>query len=409
MKFQPHFRLLSCRSRMIAEADRGNASAFVADTSLLEEDMKLKKGTALLALALASLTAHGGAPAGYPADYDQVIAKAKREGKLVVYSVLSNKAAQPLVNDFRKLYPEIDVAYDGEKGSNEVDERYRSEVAAGTESADVMWSSAMDLQMKLVEDGYAQTYVSPETPRLPAWASYGGKAYGTTFEPVVFIYNRNLVKEEDIPRDHASLARTLANKTELFKGKVTSFDIEKSGVGYLFAVQDRKHFAGLDGLLQQFGRIDYQPSGGTGTMLEKVSSGQYLFGYNIMGAYAMVRSKKDLPGLGVVFPKDYTLILSRVMFISKQARHPNAAKLWTDYLLSERGQKVIGDALELYAVRDDIDAKYTARELNRMLGASARPIPLGAEIVQGLDPSRQAAFIQRWKDMVSDGKRSNPS
>lgn len=370
--------------------------------------MKFNIRAGVPALALASLSCHA-APSGYPADYQHIVDAARREGKLVVYSVLSNKAAQPLVDDFRKLYPDIEVAYDGEKGSNEIDERYRGEIGAGTESADVMWSSAMDLQMKLVEEGYAATYVSPETSYLPRWASYGGKAYGTTFEPVVFVYNRKQLKENDIPRDHSTLADFLAKRASIFNGKVTSFDIEKSGVGYMFAAQDRKRFAGLDGLLREFGRLDYQPSGGTGTMLQKVASGEYLLGYNIMGAYALIRGKKDLPDLGVVFPKDYTLVLSRVSFISKQAKHPNAARLWTDYVLSKRGQKVIGDALELYTVRDDVDAKYTARELMSALGKSATPIPIGPEIVEDLMPARQASFIREWKDTVSVGKRMNPS
>ena len=102
-------------------------------------------------------------------------------------------------------------------------------------------------------------------------------------------------------------------------------------------------------------------------MLEKVSSGEHLLGYNVLGSYALVRAKKD-PSLGVVLPKDYTLVLSRVMFIGKQAKNPNAAKLWVDYILSQRGQKMIGSDVELFAIRNDVDAEYTAATLNKQLG-----------------------------------------
>ena len=44
-------------------------------------------------------------PAGYPADYAQTIAAAKKEGKVVIYSALDTKAAQPLIKDFKALYP----------------------------------------------------------------------------------------------------------------------------------------------------------------------------------------------------------------------------------------------------------------------------------------------------------------
>jgi iron(III) transport system substrate-binding protein len=172
-------------------------------------------------------------------------------------------------------------------------------------------------------------------------------------------------------------------------------------VGYLFAGQDAAQGeAGIDELLRSLGHAGVQQSGGTGEMLAKVNSGEYLLGYNIMGAYALVRSKKELPSLGVVLPRDYTLVLSRVMFISRHATHPNAAKLWADYMLSQRGQKIIGDALELFAVRDDAGATYSADSLRRRIGATARPIPIDPQIAASLDPDRQRAFIAHWKSAL---------
>ncbi len=336
------------------------------------------------------------APA-YPAGYAQTVQAAEREGRVVVYSVLSNKAAAPLVKDFNALYPRIRVEYDGESGSTETYDRYKGEIAAGKDSADVMWSSAMDLQMKLVADGYAMPYASPEAALLPLWAVYKDLAYGTTFEPVVFVYNKAQVSAAEAPQDRASFARLLNTQPDKFKGRVTSFDIEKSGVGFMFAVQDRKHDPNLGRLLAAFGAVDLRSSAGTGTMLTKVASGEYLLGYNIMGAYALTRSKNDLPGLGVVIPKDFSVVLSRVMFISKHARNPNAAKLWNDYVLSARGQQVIGNALELFAIRDDVDAAYTATKLAPLLHGNAKPIPLSLEITEHLDAQKYRDFTVAWK------------
>jgi iron(III) transport system substrate-binding protein len=137
-------------------------------------------------------------------------------------------------------------------------------------------------------------------------------------------------------------------------------------------------------------------------MLEKVSSGEHLLGYNVLGSYALVRAKKD-PSLGVVLPKDFTLVLSRVMFIAKQAKNPNAAKVWTDYILSQRGQKMIGGPVELFAVRSDVDAEYTAASLNKELGANAKPIPVSSEIVGYLDPKKRLDFISAWKSEIAAG------
>src|SRR5579862_2433184 len=182
----------------------------------------------LLAAALLPAIAIAQAPAGYPADYAKVIAAAKAEGKVVIYSALDTKAAQPLIRDFNAVYPDIKVEYN-DMNSTELYNRFIAEVAAGQGGADVMWSSAMDLQVKLVDEGKAMAYASPEASKLPSWAVYKGEAWGTTYEPAVFIYNKRLVTGNDIPHDHAGFAKILNTDTAKFKGKVTTYDIEKIG------------------------------------------------------------------------------------------------------------------------------------------------------------------------------------
>ena len=361
----------------------------------------MKKLSAVMALAVMSLCALAQVPAGYPADYAQTLAAARKEGKVVIYSALDTKAAQPLIKDFNALYPDIKVEYN-DMNSTELYNRFIAEVASGQGSADVMWSSAMDLQVKLVDEGQAMPYASPEVPKLPKWAVYKNQAYGTTYEPAVFIYNKRLVAADEVPADHAAFAKLINTKVDKFKGKVTTYDIEKSGVGFMFVVQDAKYFPGMKDLEKGFGAASYKVYSSTGNMLEKVSSGEHLLGYNVLGSYALVRAKKD-PNLGVALPKDYTLVLSRVMFIGKAAKNPNAAKLWVDYILSPRGQKLIGSDVELFSVRDDVEAEYTAAKLNKQLGGTVKPIPVGAEITEMLDPKKRLEFLGQWKAAVAAG------
>jgi len=359
---------------------------------------------AALAASLSAAAALGQAvPAGYPADYAQTIAAANKEGKVVVYSALDTKAAQPLIKDFNALYPNIKVEYN-DMNSTEMYNRFIAEAASGQGSADVMWSSAMDLQVKLVDDGQALTYASPEAGKLPAWANYKSQAYGTTYEPAVFIYNKRLVTGDEIPQDHAGFVKVINANVAKFKGKVTTYDIEKSGVGFMFVVQDAKYFAGMADLEKGFGATSYKVYSSTGNMLEKVSSGEHLLGYNVLGSYALVRAKKD-QSLGVVLPKDYTLVLSRVLFIGKTAKNPNAAKVWTDYVLSQRGQKLIGSDVELFAIRNDVDAEYTAASLNKQLGNNVKPIPVSSEIVGYLDQKKRLDFLNAWKAALAAGAK----
>lgn len=350
---------------------------------------------AAIALAFAAAPVLAQVPVGYPANYQQLIDAAKKEGKLVVYGATDSKAVQPLVKDFNVLYPGITVEYN-DMNSTEVYNRFISEAAAGGDTADALWSSAMDLQIKLAAGGYALPYKSVEADKIPGWAVWKDMAYGTTYEPAVFVYNKRLVTGAEIPQTHADFARIIAQPK--FKDKVTTYDIEKSGVGFMFMTQDAQDFPQFGALQQAFGTARVRVQSSTGTMLERISSGENLIGYNVLGPYAMVRAKND-PSLGVVLPKDYTLVMSRVQFINKSAKHPNAAKLWMDYILSKRGQTVIANESKLFAIRADVTGETTSAELVKQVGEkNLKPLAVGPAVMEYLAPAKRMAFLKQWKE-----------
>ncbi|WP_323145063.1 ABC transporter substrate-binding protein [Massilia phyllosphaerae] len=350
---------------------------------------------AAIALAFAAAPVLAQVPAGYPSNYQQLIDAAKKEGKLVVYGATDSKAVQPLVKDFNALYPGITVEYN-DMNSTEVYNRFISEAAAGGDTADALWSSAMDLQIKLAAGGYALPYKSVEADKIPGWAVWKDMAYGTTYEPAVFVYNKRLVTGAEIPQTHADFARIIAQPK--FKDKVTTYDIEKSGVGFMFMTQDAQDFPQFGALQQAFGTARVRVQSSTGTMLERISSGENLIGYNVLGPYALVRAKND-PSLGVVLPKDYTLVMSRVQFINKSAKHPNAAKLWMDYILSKRGQTVIANESKLFAIRADVTGETTSAELVKQVGEkNLKPLAVGPAVMEYLAPAKRMAFLKQWKE-----------
>ncbi|MBJ7314081.1 ABC transporter substrate-binding protein [Rugamonas sp. CCM 8940] len=334
-------------------------------------------------------------PAGYPADYQKIIDGAKKEGKLVIYGATDSKATQPLIKDFSAQFPGISVEYN-DMNSTEVYNRFISEVAAGGNTADVMWSSAMDLQMRLASDGYALKYKSVEAAKIPGWAMWDEQAYGTTFEPAAIVYNKRLVDAKEVPQTHADFTKLI--QLPKFKDKVTTYDIEKSGVGFMFMTQDARENPKFLELENAFGMAKVRVQSSTGTMMERISSGENLIGYNVLGSYALVRAKTD-PSIGVVMPKDYTLILSRVIFINKAAKNLNGAKLWLDYMLSHRGQTVIANDSKLYAIRADVTGETTSADLIKQIGKdNVKPVPVHPIVLQFLGPAKRMAFLKQWKE-----------
>ncbi|MGV7209278.1 ABC transporter substrate-binding protein [Oxalobacteraceae bacterium A2-2] len=357
--------------------------------------MKLHTIIMAACAAAASAGALAQAPAGYPADYQKIIDAAKKEGKLVIYGATDSKATQPLIKDFNALYPGIVVEYN-DMNTTEVYNRYISEVAAGGGSADAVWSSAMDLQMRLASDGYALKYKSVEAPAIPGWAVWDDQAYGTTFEPAAIVYNKRLVDPKEAPQTHADFVKLIQQPK--FRDKVTTYDIEKSGLGFMFMTQDAREYGKFPELASAFGVAKVRVQSSTGTMMERISSGENLIGYNVLGSYALVRAKTD-PSIGVVLPKDYTLIMSRVLFISKTAKNVNAAKLWLDYTLSKRGQTVIANESKLFAIRADVSGETTSADLIKQIGKeNIKPVPVHPMVLQYLGPAKRMAFLKQWKD-----------
>jgi len=354
---------------------------------------------ASLAFAAFASLAAAQIPSDYPSGYRKVITAAQREGRVVIYSTMDFAEAAPLITDFETLYPGIDVEYT-EMNSPEVYGRFVKETENGGSSADITWSSAMDLQIKLANDRYAEAYRSPEAKYLPDWAIWHDEAYGTTFEPAVFVYNKRLLARDEVPQTHSEFLQLLTTKPERFAGNVTTYDIEKSAVGFLFLTQDSIAMPAFWSLLKAMGACNVEVEANTSTMIERIASGKDLIGYNLLGSYAMGRAKRD-PSLGVVLPKDYTLVLSRVILIAKNARHPNAAKLWVDFVLSRRGQTVLSERSRFFSIRADVTGEFTAATLSRTLGASARPIAVGSSLLVYLDKAKHQEIIKRWRQALA--------
>ncbi|ESW68139.1 MULTISPECIES: ABC transporter substrate-binding protein [unclassified Mesorhizobium] len=358
---------------------------------------RLATMTAVLSLsaAFATLAPAAEIPAGYPDNYKDLVAAATAEGHLSIYSTTDAALVQPLLKDFEAAFPGIAVEY-SDLNSTELYNRVIAETASGQGTADVAWSSAPDLQIKLAADGYAQEYKSVEAAHVPAWASYKGMIYGATADPVTFVYNKRLVPEGDVPASHADLLKLMTGKTADYDGKIASYDPEKSGVGFYFYNQDAKTWTDSWALNKAFGKAHIKLYSSAGSMIEKVTSGEHSIAYGIFGSYGLAKQAKD-ENLGVIIPKDYVLVTTRATVIPAEAKDPNAAKLFVDYLLSARAQKLIANDIKLYAVRDDVEGATTLASIKAAAGENVHPIALDDKLLEGLDETTRLAFLNEWQ------------
>ncbi len=250
----------------------------------------------------------------------------------------------------------------------------------------------MDLQIKLINDGYAQTFVAPDKASLPPWAIWKDQGYGVTAEPIVFVYDRRRLSESEVPRNHGQLRAFLERDRP--RGAVGTFDPTRSGVGFLYYSQDRLASADTLALTRAIGATKPRLYESTATLLEGIARGDTLLGYNVIGSYALEEQRKN-PNLRVIFPNDYTLVMSRIAFVSAKARHPNAAKLFLDFMLSLEGQTLLARS-SFTPVRTDLGGAGVPGPA----ASVARPIEVGPSLLANLDQMRREHLLAEWRSAI---------
>ncbi|WP_174873137.1 ABC transporter substrate-binding protein [Vogesella oryzae] len=314
---------------------------------------------------------------------------ARREQRLVVDSTTDREQVTPLLAAFRQRYPYLQVEYRDLSGAD----IYRRAFTA-TQHGDVLWSSAMDLQIKLVNLGLAQRYSSPQKLALPGWASWRDEVYGTTFEPIVLAYNRQRIADDNMPDSHTALRRVLRAGT----WRVASYDVESSGAGYFFFSQDSRHNPEFWDLATVLGRSIRYQEGNSLTLLKRLQRGEADIAYNVLGPYALSFARQH-PEVGWLLPQDYTLVVSRLQLIHKRAQHPAAAQLWMDFVLSRDGQQVLAKASGLPPIRDDLPRWFGNIDLTQQ-AARLRPIQVGSGLLVYLDAAKRSLFLKRWREQL---------
>lgn len=319
--------------------------------------------------------------------------------RLVVYSTTDFAAFQAVLEHYQAARPGLTVEYH-DLDSLELYQRVRAEHRSGP-GADLVLSAAMDLQIKLANDGYARPYRSAMTEQLPRWANWRDEAFGVTYEAAVSVYNTELLPEAGQPRNRRQLAQWLRADPERFYGKIISYDPERSGVGFLLATQDAKRSESLWQLTRSFGHNKIKLFSSTQAMLDRVASGRSLLAYNVLGSYAK-RAIDSHPELAIVPNDDYKLVLSRVAILPQSSARPGPGEAFLDYLLSAQGQQV----LEFEARLDPLHrADGGVRDEH---GALLQPVPLGTELMVYLDQAKRRQFLRRWNRALSNPDPSAP-
>lgn len=345
---------------------------------------KTPRAMAMAAFALGLAAAFPSAPARAEA---RLFPAANAQDTLRIASDGEHKVMAVLIEAFQARYPAIAVEYHA-LPSGIV---YQSVVTAAVSGSgpDLAIGGAVDMQVRLVNDGYAQPFVSPRLPTVPEWARWRDELIGLTYEPLVLAYDPKALPNVDRPRTRLRLAQLLEANRAMFRGKVVTYDIGRSGIGYIHAALEAGVSPVAWRLMRSFGEVEAQIAETGIEMLEALSRGDASIAFSL-AASPEVRARADELGVPLVTTEDYQIVTTRTALIPRAARAPAAARLFLEFALSPDGQAVFGPAALI----------GREEEQSRRTGAPVTTVPLGVAMLSYSDQRKRGRFLDTWIQLV---------
>jgi iron(III) transport system substrate-binding protein len=296
---------------------------------------------------------------------------------LRVISTADLDVFEPFLLRFQAANPEVGIDYTT-ASSAELERAIR-----GGAEFDLALSSAMDLQFSLANDGYAQANTSAVTQALPDWARWNDRLFAFTAEPAVVVINEARFEGLELPRNRAELVTLLRDHPDRFAGRVGTYDLRASGLGYLFATQEARSSDAYWRLTEVMGRLDAQLYCCSAQMIDDVASGALALAYNVLGSYAEGRLGAD-DGLAILPLEDFANVMLRTALIPATAERVEEAGLMLDALLSEGMGNGTTPVLPPLQARGEAAA------------AAFGPIRLGPALMVYLDRLNRESFLEAW-------------
>lgn len=260
----------------------------------------------------------------------KIVEAAKKEGELAWWSTIAQDQSQKIVDEFMKLYPFIKASY-WRSGSVGLHNKILIEGRAGRSSWDVVSQTTPEFIFDLQQKKLIAAYLSAERKAFSAdLKDANGYWTGTYALPTGLGYNVQQVKKEDAPKSYKDLL------DPKWKGGKISIDDE--------------NYELLVGLEQAWGKkpaLEYlkalaaqSPAVGRGATqrTQMLAAGE--FPLAISYTHTVEWSKSQGNSVDWVNLEPVVIKFDGIMLGAKAA-HPNAAKLFIDFVLSEQGQKLL--------------------------------------------------------------------
>jgi iron(III) transport system substrate-binding protein len=260
----------------------------------------------------------------------KLIEGAKREKEVVIYGTMDLRVANLLNDKFREKYPFLDVKFN-RFGSGNLVPRTLAEVRAGRHLSDILQTNSLGLHF-LRREGVLGYYVSPEDRFYPKEFKDQGYWTTTNMNVHVLAYNTKLMTRERLPRTYEDLlnpvwrGKMVLDASEQWFALMVQIMGKDKGLKYIAALAKqnvllRRESSALRAQLIAAGEAPMDIDSTLGPVDQLKKRGAPIDWFTV-GPVPVVTSAHG---------------------VASRPLHPNAARLYVDFVLSQAGQRLVLD------------------------------------------------------------------
>ena len=273
-------------------------------------------------------------------DRAKLVEGAKKEGKLIWYTSTNVTESKPLLDDFEKQYPFIKgeiFRASGEKTLN----RIITEARAGRSEFDIVTISEVDA---LIEAKLLTPYRSPEAKSfIPDFKDPNGYWTAIYINYASIGYNSKMLSEKEAPKQWEDLLEPK------WKGKFAIDQEQYPWFGTLHKGWGRER---AQKYMRALAKQDIQWRKGHTLIAQLMAAGEFPLG--VIYAHRVEEMKQRGAPVEWVNTVNPIVVTVNAAGLSVKPQHPNAAKLFYDFVLSKPAQQRLR-TLRRIPARPDIE------------------------------------------------------
>jgi iron(III) transport system substrate-binding protein len=302
-------------------------------------------------------------PAPKSGEWENILEAAKKEGKVVVSIPTSAALRKEFENGFQKAYPGIELELNAARGASNIN-KISEEQNAGVRTIDLHIGGTTSIITGLLAPNFLDpvmpSMLLPEVRDPKHW--WGGHIWADNAKKFIYSftaymtetiwYNSTLVKPEEINSWDSLL-------DPKWTGKIVILDPRTPGSGestwaFLLKIKGEQFLAKLAAQDMTVGRNLRQLGEAVARGKSAVSIGVSYYTY-----LPFIKAGLPVKSISKIREGYYAATGSGNLAVLTNAPHPNASKVFVNWLLSREGQVAVTKALGQPTRRFDVDTKWT--------------------------------------------------